>query len=316
MRATSAVSSATSLPAAPMTMPRSADASAGASLMPSPTIATDPKRRRRSSQRGHLVFGHQLGAHVVDPELGGNRPCRRLAVAGEHDDRLHALLVQQIDRVSRRRADPIGDDDDADGRAAAGHEDGRAAARADRIEPLVHGLGAQLALLEQPVIAENHLHVADRSFGAATGQRRHADGRRHANAACGGMLQNRLGNGMLGPLLDRGRERNHFGRRDIPRADDLDDLRRAARQRAGLVERDAPHLARALEVRAALDEHALARRAGERRNDRDRCRDDQRTRARNHQQHERPVEPRLPAAADDEGPATATSAARTMTAGV
>ncbi len=43
--ATSAVSSATSVPAAPMAMPTSAVASAGASLMPSPTIATVPCSR-------------------------------------------------------------------------------------------------------------------------------------------------------------------------------------------------------------------------------------------------------------------------------
>ncbi len=47
-------------------------------------------------------------------------------------------------------------------------------------------------------------------------------------------------------------------------------------------------------MRAALDQHALARRAGERRDDRDRRRDHQRARAGDDQQDERAVEPVVP----------------------
>ena len=71
-----------------------------------------------------------------------------------------------------------------------------------------------------------------------------------------------------------------------------DHLGHAARQRAGLVERDAAHRGRALEVRAALDQHALPRRAGQRRDDRHRRRDDERAGTRDDQQHERAVDPR------------------------
>ena len=68
-----------------------------------------------------------------------------------------------------------------------------------------------------------------------------------------------------------------------------------------------------LEPRAALDEHALARRGGQRRHDRHRRRDDERARARDDQQHERAVDPGAPlrrrgrAAAARRRPAPATS---------
>ena len=57
-----------------MAMPTSAAASAGASLMPSPTIATaSPSRAERCDRRG-LVARQHLGAHVVDAERLAPRP--------------------------------------------------------------------------------------------------------------------------------------------------------------------------------------------------------------------------------------------------
>ena len=73
---------ATSVPV-PMAMPRSAWASAAASLTPSPTMATtfpSPCRRRIDLD---LVGGQHLGDHRVDADLGGDRVRRPLVVAGE-----------------------------------------------------------------------------------------------------------------------------------------------------------------------------------------------------------------------------------------
>ena len=67
----------------------------------------------------------------------------------------------------------------------------------------------------------------------------------------------------------------------------------SGRHRAGLVERHDAHAGQPLEVNAALDEHTLPRRPGERRHDRDRRRDDERARAGHDQQHERAIEPHL-----------------------
>ena len=69
--------------------------------------------------------------------------------------------------------------------------------------------------------------------------------------------------------------------------DDLDHFRRAARERAGLVERHALHRREPLEMEAALDEDAAPRGGGERRHQRDRRRDDERARTRDDEQHER-----------------------------
>jgi hypothetical protein len=52
-------------------MPTSAWASAGASLTPSPTIATCALMEL--GHRSRLVAGEYLGQHLVDPELGAIR---------------------------------------------------------------------------------------------------------------------------------------------------------------------------------------------------------------------------------------------------
>ena len=77
---------ATSVPV-PIARPRSAWASAGASLTPSPTIATTrPSACRRRIDVG-LVGRQHLGDHLVDADLGGDRArgrarCRRSAAPG------------------------------------------------------------------------------------------------------------------------------------------------------------------------------------------------------------------------------------------
>ena len=64
--ATSAVSSATSVPATPIAMPTSAAASAGASLMPSPTMATGPYAAAQRVNASTLSRGQQLGVRFVE----------------------------------------------------------------------------------------------------------------------------------------------------------------------------------------------------------------------------------------------------------
>ena len=67
-------------------MPTSARASAGASFTPSPTIATaDP--RLEVGDRAVLVFGEDLGEHLVDAELAADGVGDLAGVAGDHHDR-------------------------------------------------------------------------------------------------------------------------------------------------------------------------------------------------------------------------------------
>ena len=120
--------------------------------------------------------------------------------------------------------------------------------------------------------------------------------RRHADVRGLGVLNDRARDGMLGSLLHRCGQRDNRARGHAVERHDVDDLGRPAGERAGLVERHAPHASRTLEMRAAFDEHALARRARKRRDNRNRRGDHQRARTRDDQQDQRAVDPGLPRA--------------------
>ena len=74
MSATSAVSSATAVPAPPIAMPTVACASAGASFTPSPTIATCPCCAQQLADGGDLVLRQQLGPDLVHADLAARSP--------------------------------------------------------------------------------------------------------------------------------------------------------------------------------------------------------------------------------------------------
>ena len=90
----SAVSSAASLPIAPITMPTSAAASAGASLTPSPTIAMAPCASRRFSIAATLSAGSWPDRTSSTPSSRSDGARRRLVIAGDHRDARHALRAQ------------------------------------------------------------------------------------------------------------------------------------------------------------------------------------------------------------------------------
>ena len=71
----SAAATAMSVPV-PIAMPTCAPASAGASLMPSPTIATMRPARALLGDDARLVLGLHLGEDLVDAELGRDRARR------------------------------------------------------------------------------------------------------------------------------------------------------------------------------------------------------------------------------------------------
>ncbi len=110
-------------------------------------------------------------------------------------------------------------------------------------------------------------------------------------AGADGVLQNGLGDRMFGPGLESRRDAENFIRRRPVQRDDVHDARCAARQRAGLVKRHAPNRPGPLEMRAALDQDSLTRRRRQGRHDRDRCRDHQRARARNDEEHKTAIRP-------------------------
>src|SRR5712691_1306366 len=90
---TFAVSTATSVPA-PIAIPTSAWARAGASLTPSPTIATLRPLRLQLGDLRRLVPREHLGDHLVDSDLAGDARSGRAVVAGEHHQ-AHAELLER-----------------------------------------------------------------------------------------------------------------------------------------------------------------------------------------------------------------------------
>ena len=224
-----------------MAMPTSADASAGASFTPSPTIATEPNLPPQLVDRRHLVFGQQLGPHLVHAELAGNRLRGGLAVAGQHHDRLDALTPQQLERVapaSRGRSATAMMPTASPLRATS---TGRPALCAPTASSRAWTAGEhRRALLEQPVVAEHDAAPSTRPSAPrpASAVTSVPDGTPIAGrvahieqSRCAIGCSDRCSTAAASATTDAGA---HAVERH-----DLDHLGRAARQRAGLVERDA-----------------------------------------------------------------------------
>ena len=135
--------------------PTSAWARAGASLVPSPVIAT---RRPPSCSRldqGHLVLGRGLGEEVVDAGLVGDRPRGERVVAGDHhgadahaahllEPLAHPLLddVLEVDHAQRPGRLPVD---------ALGDDQRRAAAGGDGVDDAADVLGGVAAVVADPL---------------------------------------------------------------------------------------------------------------------------------------------------------------------
>ena len=119
--------------------------------------------------------------------------------------------------------------------------------------------------------------AADRRFGAAAGQRLNPLAPATAPAARVARARRSRGRSdARSAISSDAASRGRRGGRPPLSGTHIDDVEPPFGQRAGLVEGDAPHRRQALQPRAALDQHALARRRGQRRHDRDRRRDHQR----------------------------------------
>ena len=194
----------------------------------------------------------------------------------------------------------------------------RAALSAYRIELTVDVRRAQLPLLEQPVIAQHEPVIAS-TRPSAPRPASEATSTPAATLMCdaAAYCDDRARDRMLRIAARLRRPARRSRARRMPFKVTTSTCRRPAGQRASLVERHAPYAARALEMRAALDEHALVRGARERRHNRHRRGDHERAGARDDQQHRARGRSRL-----SQGPrrttgaTTATATASTMTAGV
>ena len=258
-----ALSIATSAPV-PMAMPTSAAASAGASLTPSPAIATTRPSRRSFSITALLAVGQHLGLDLGDAELSRHRHRGGAVVAGQHDDG-DAVGLQRCERLRGAFLHRIGDGDDARGLAVDGDEDRGRALAAEPLGLLLKRLRRDVQLAQKPRVAEDDaaaLHHADRALAA---RRIEAAHRQKLDLALGGRFDDGLAERMLAAALDAGREPQHFGFIEAIGRLDRDDLRLAFGQGAGLVEDERVDRLHALQRLGVLDQHAARARRGRRR---------------------------------------------------
>ena len=106
-----------------MATPTSACASAGASFVPSPVIATSRPAGLLAPDQRHLVLGRRFGEEVVHARLGGDRRGGQRVVAGDHHgaDAHGAQLAEPLrhaassrrpsGRSPRARGSSLGDDE-------------------------------------------------------------------------------------------------------------------------------------------------------------------------------------------------------------
>ena len=124
---------------------------------------------------------------------------------------------------------------------------------------------------------------------------------RYGQSARRRVRHDRAGERMLTSSLNRRGERDRLVQRwaiSTGVRHDRRDLRLAARERSGLVERDDPNLRQLLDVHAALDQDTRAGARPQRRHERDRNRDHQRARRRRDHEHGRSFNPLHPRSGD------------------
>ena len=125
------------------------------------------------------------------------------------------------------------------GATVARHEHGRLAASADLVEPRVDVGRAETAFLEQPMVAQHDPRPSTRPSAPRPASDSTPSPEAPPTPDCLRVSHDRLGDRVFGPPLDRGGQSDDNRRRFGAERNDVHHLRRAAGQRAGLVERDA-----------------------------------------------------------------------------
>jgi len=184
---------ATSVPV-PIAIPTFARASAGASLIPSPAIATRRPSRCKRATRSALSCGRTSPYTSSIP----NRLRRRSAVASCHDD-ANARLVQRLDRRGGRFLDRIVDGEQSRKLTIDGEEDDARAVRPQALGVGSHRCRLAAGFTQQCGIAEGNRAIlnatADSDAGAGLELLRL--GEYHAATSCG--FNDRVGERMFTP---------------------------------------------------------------------------------------------------------------------
>ena len=113
--------------------PTSAWASAGASFVPSPVMATSRPPSCSALDQRHLVLGRRLGEEVVDAGLLGDRAGGHRVVARDHHG-ADPHPAQVVETLADAGLDDVLEVDDAEDLRSLGDDERRAACRGDGID--------------------------------------------------------------------------------------------------------------------------------------------------------------------------------------
>ena len=291
---------AVSVPSAPMAKPMSARASAGASLMPSPTMPTTPWAARSTRPPASLSSGNWLPRTSSMPTSRGDGLRGLRVVAGQH----HGADTQRMqfgDRVAAARLDGVGHREQRQHAGRVDQQDHRLALALQGLQPR-----AAVPAWPGPGPAPGGGCPGSRA-GRRSRPRTPRPGRASKSlTSCSARCRRRLAARAI--ACDTGWSerpaRLAASRRNGDRSGVVATARRAASKSVctGLPWvrcRSCPapasvSLRPCSRIDTALDQDALARGRGQAADDGHRCRDDQRAGAGDDQQHQRLVDPVAP----------------------
>ena len=232
-----------------------------------------------------LVLGQQIGAVHGDAGLLGDPGGHARIVAGQHHRLGHAQTTQFGQRLSHAGAQRVCQRQQSGHASVDGHRRHRLAHAFQRLGPVAQiGRDAHLVFVQQLQAADEHAAAVHARAQAAPGERLDLCDGQERPIGHGDLRRphHRLRQRMPGSALGRGGQRQHLCRlrwRPAPRPllrhpqglcsrpsaghslirrHHIRHFRPAARDRAGLVERDRFQPAQVLEVYAAFDQHATA----------------------------------------------------------
>ncbi len=201
----------------------------------------------------------------------------------------NALCPQSLDDPIGVRAQLVGHHDHA-AEVTIDANDDMGLARASTRH---HGRGRDLPCgdacgANERAASDSDAAAVDRSLNALAWLLRHLARRADLELGFDGRPEERLAENVRRHLIDGGSQPQYFPLLEAVAAEDLTHLGRADGEGARLVEQHSARLAQRLDRPGALHDHACVRRAREPRDQRDRRRQDQRTRCGHHHHSKRP----------------------------
>ncbi len=278
-----------------MAMPTPARASAGASLMPSPTKATleEPTPPRRHPFR--LLRRQHLRVNFRDRQLLRDGLRDRGAVAGQQRDGRDAERAKIGQHLCRFWAERVARAQHAEHHAVARHHQRRAHDQQrglpGRVELFERGQcfrrKRDALFFDQPPRADDECDSVRGRGHAGAGVRLERLDRRHLQTARAGLAHEEPRERVFAPLFGGRGGREQLLAANITQRNHVAEFELAFGQRAGFVERETGDRREPFERRPTLDEYARARESAERRDHGGRRGEDQRARARDHQHRQR-----------------------------